>query len=73
MRADALHDLIRNTGDDSPPEHKAIFTLWATLVDIAHDWPGTPQARMARAGVERAVRHMDPATTPSSDSGDMQP
>lgn len=34
MRTDALHDLIRDVGDDSSPEHKAIYHLWTGLDDL---------------------------------------
>jgi hypothetical protein len=51
MRTDALSDLIRDVGDDSPAEHKAIFHLWSALDDIDHDRPhiSNLQQRVARA------------------------
>jgi hypothetical protein len=55
MRTDALHDLIRNVGDDSPAEHKALFILWSALDDIEHDRPSVNHTQhvIARA-MERA-------------------
>lgn len=51
MRTDALTDLIRDVGDDSSPEHKAIFHLWSALDDIAEGRPAVnhPQNAAARA------------------------
>lgn len=50
MLTDALSDLIRDVGDDSSPEHKAIFHLWSALDDLEHDQPvKNVQQRIARA------------------------
>lgn len=57
-RTDALEDLIRDVGDDSPPKDKALFTLWAGLQDITNDFPNHRSARIARKAIERAGEHL---------------
>lgn len=57
-RTDALEDLIRGVGDDSPPKEKALFTLWAGLQDITNDFPNHRSAQIARQAIERAAQHL---------------
>lgn len=64
MLTDALSDLIRDVGDDSSPEHKAIFHLWSALDDIAAKNEYFPAGRTAREAMQRAAAALTREETP---------
>lgn len=61
MNTDALSDLIRDVGDDSPPKDQVIFVLWSAIDDALHPLLDTEHA--LRRGLKLAAEILERETT----------